>query len=60
MIYLIKALKEDNNILYICSTKDTEVVLKEIESLDYSYISGDDGVISYSNDPFLMTQININ
>lgn len=61
MLYCIRPVRKDNDfILYILSTKNTEEVLKEVEKLDLSAISQDDGIISYEDDPFLLTQININ
>ena len=61
MLYFIRPVeKEKDFILYILSTKETEVVLKEIEKLDLSIISKGDGVISYEDDPFLLTQISDN
>jgi len=61
MVYLLRPIEKDNDfILYILSTKDTEVVLNEVEKLDLSLISNDDGIISYEDDPFLLTQIRDN
>jgi len=61
VVYLIRPIEDKNDfILYILSTKDTEVVLNEVEKLDLSLISNDDGIISYEDDPFLLTQIRDN
>jgi hypothetical protein len=61
VVYLIRPIEDKNDfILYILSTKDTEVVLNEVEKLDLSLISNDDGIISYEDDPFLLTQIRHN
>ena len=47
-------------LLYVCSIKETKIVLDEIQNFDIDYISCDDGIIAYDNDPFLLTQINAN
>lgn len=47
-------------LLYVCSIKETETVLNEIQNFNIDYISCDDGIIAYDNDPFLLTQINAN
>jgi len=61
VLYVIRPIENKNDfILYILSTKETEVVLNEVEKLDLSLISNDDGIISYEDDPFLLTQIRDN
>jgi hypothetical protein len=61
VLYLIRPIENKNDfILYILSTKETKVVLKEVERLDLSLISNDYGIISYENDPFLLSQISDN
>jgi hypothetical protein len=61
MIYTLRPLKsKDDIIIYLCSEKEVEDVLEEIERLDVNYISQDDGIIAYDDDPFLLTQINVN
>jgi hypothetical protein len=62
MIYLIRPLeKRDGDfILYLCSSKNTEEVMEVMESIGLEYISSDEGVLSYTDDPFLLTQIKSN
>lgn len=62
MIYLIRPRekKDGEFILYICSVIETDKVFAVIEQLDLNEITRDDGIISYTDDPFLLTQINSN
>ncbi len=61
MIYLIRPIENKSDmLLYVCSIKETKIVLNEIQNFNIDYISCDDGIIAYDNDPFLLTQINAN
>lgn len=61
MIYTLRPLEtKEEIIIHLCSIKGVKEILDEIERLDINYISQDDGIIAYDNDPFLLTQININ
>jgi hypothetical protein len=61
MIYTVRPLSRQIEILiYLCSLKETSIVLEEIEKLDIDYITGDEGILSYDDDPFLLSQINAN
>jgi hypothetical protein len=61
MIYLVRPIENKSDmLLYVCSLKETEIVLNEIQNFNIDYISCDDGIIAYENDPFLLMQININ
>jgi hypothetical protein len=61
MIYLVRPTENKSDmLLYVCSIKETEIVLNEIQNFNIDYISCDDGIIAYENDPFLLMQINAN
>ena len=61
MILSVKPLESSElKILYICTTKDEDLIMDEIEALDIRYISSDKGVPSYDGDPFLLSFIYVN
>jgi len=61
MILAVKPLDNSElKILYICTEKDEEFMMKEIEALDIGYISSDKGVRAHEGDPFLLSLIYVN
>jgi hypothetical protein len=61
MILTVKPLdKSELRILYVCTTKDADAIMTEIEAFDIPYISSDDGVPTYDEDPFLLSFIYVN
>lgn len=52
--------KTELRILYICSLKNIDEVMREAEVFDMEYMSSDDGVHAEDDDPFLLSFIYTN